>query len=724
MQIAKVEALLNPKSVAILGAREETSGWTARIHANLVRFGFAGPVYPINPRTKEIWGAPCYPDLAALPAPADHLVIMRAAASVAEALREGAQQGARSATIYAAGFAETDTDEGRRMQAEVAAIIAETGLAVSGPNCLGNLSAPARLLTLPDDRMQEIGVGPVAIVGQSGTATPAIGRTLMNRGIGVSYIVTSGNEIGLIAADYIDYFTSDPRIKVIFCMIEAVRRPQDFLASCRRARDAGKPVVALKMGGSEGGRAAALAHTGSLAGSVQAFEAIAGAAGVIRATTADDAVNLIEYLVASEPPTMPGVGVIVYSGGLSGLAVDAAERHGLTLPPFSPDTVARIKSILGESQRVSNPIDAAGFVNLPTDKLLELVETVRNEPSIGAVMMQEDVPPSEGENEANKRRARRVLTTLQAVDEHVLAKGGKPISLISVNSADLTPFGRKARAAFTHIAVLNEPERAFRTLRAVGDWHNGRLRATIATGRARLPAATSFEVAWSKLPAGSALSEPESKALLSAYGIATPKEAVATTPDEAIAAAERIGYPVVVKAVASALTHKSDAGGVMLGLTCAAEVAEGCRRIRANVAAYDAGIKLEGFLVAQAVSGGVELVLGIQNDPEMGPVVMVGSGGILLELVKDVAFGPPGLNQAEARSMLERTRAFMLLKGYRGRPACDTAAVLDAIVAVGRIAADLGNSMQSMDVNPLVALPEGKGAIALDALVVSGSGAR
>lgn len=721
MSNAKVEALLNPRSVAILGAREQPTGWTARIFANLQRFGFAGPVYPINPRSARIWGVDCYPDLGSLPSPPDHLVVMRAASTVPDALREGARLGARSATLYAAGFAEMGTEEGRRLQAEVAALIAETGMGVSGPNCLGNLSAPARLLTLPDDRIQELSVGPVAIVGQSGTATPAIGRTLMNRGIGVSYIVTSGNEIGLAAADYIDFYSSDPRIRVIFCMIEAVRRPADFLAACRRARDAGKPVVALKMGGSAGGRAVALAHTGSLAGAVEAFEAIAGEAGVIRAVTADDAVNLVEYLVAAPPPPSKGVGVLVYSGGLSGLAGDAAERHGIPLPTFAPDTVARIKQLLGPEQRVSNPLDAAGFVNLPIGDLIELARVVRADPSIGALLMQEDVPPSEGENDANRRRAKRVLDTLEAIDQRLCADGGKPIGLISVNSADLTPYGRRQRARFPGIPVLNEPERAFRVLRAVGAWRDRQLLAREADASPPSAQRARFLATWQDLASDTPLSEPQSKALLQAYGIRTPKEEVAATADAAVTAAGRIGLPVVVKAVAAKLTHKSDAGAVMLGLATAEEVRNACMRIARNVRAYDADIALEGFLVAEAVTGGIELVLGIQNDPEMGPVVMFGSGGVLLELVGDVAFGAPGLGRGQALAMIERTKAARLLKGYRGRGPSDIEAVVDAIVATGRIAAELGHSLQSMDINPLVALPAGHGAVALDALVVTGS---
>ena len=216
----KVRALLNPTSVAILGAREQPTGWTARIFANLQRFEFPGPVYPVNPRHREIWGVPCFPDLVSLPTTPDHLVVMRAAATVPQLLYEAAELGTRSATVYSAGFSEMATKEGHQLESQLLKALEETGIAISGPNCLGNLSARANLLTLPDDRLRELVPGPVAMVGQSGTVAPGIARTLIDRGIDVGYVVTSGNETGLAAADYIDYFTTDNDVRLIFCLIE------------------------------------------------------------------------------------------------------------------------------------------------------------------------------------------------------------------------------------------------------------------------------------------------------------------------------------------------------------------------------------------------------------------------------------------------------------------------------------------------------------------------
>ena len=728
MNTAKVEALLNPTSVAILGARENPIGWTARIFGTLQRFKFPGPVYPVNPRHDEIWGVPCYADLADLPAVPDHLVVMRAAANVSAILREAAAMGTRSATIYAAGFSEMATDEGRRLEAELVEVLEETGIAISGPNCLGNLSARARLLTLPDDRMRDLIPGPVAMVGQSGTTTPGIARTLIDRGIDVGYIVTSGNETGLAAADYIDYFVTDPDVRLIFCLIEAVRRPQDFLSACRRARAAGKPVIALKMGISDGGRIATLAHTGSLAGAVEAFDAVAGEAGVIRVKSADEAINLMELLVRADMPPLDGVGVLVKSGGIRGLSVDAADRHGVPVPAFAPETVSKMRALMGDGPRISNPLDAAQFLNQPTETVLDLIEIIRNDPAVGMVLFQEDLPPTEGLNDANKRRANRVLSVMKGIEARFLKDGGKPVALTSPTSYDLTDFTRGVRKEFPHLAVLNEPERAFKTIRMVLDYRDRKSQAGLISDR-NPPPPTPRELERIRkismvAAAPVAISEPESKALLRCYDIPMPKEDVASTAEEAVSMASRIGYPVVVKAVAAALTHKSDAGAVQLGLENAQAVSQACAAIARNVVAYDAAIELEGWLVAQAVPAGLELVIGIQNDPEMGPVVMFGAGGVWLELVKDVAFAAPGFDHARAEQLIESTRVNALLNGYRGDGPYDRAAVVDALVAVGRLAAEAGDAIESLDINPFVALPAGQGAFALDALIIAkGSGA-
>ena len=718
----KVAALLNPTSVAILGARENPMGWTARIFANYQRFDFEGPVWPINPNFSEIWGVPCFSKLSDLPGVPDHLVVMRAAKYVPQILREAAAIGSRSATIYAAGFSELGTKKGFELEEGLREAIEETGLAVCGPNCLGSLSARGRSLSLPDDRIRELIPGPVAMVGQSGTTTPGLGRTLIDRGINVGYIVTSGNETGLTTSDYINYFVEDQDVKVIFCLIEAVKRPQEFLEACRRARDAGKPVIALKMGLSEKGRAAAMAHTGSMVGSIEAFDAVAGESGVIRVESGDAAADLIDFFIHSDLPQGKGVGVLVYSGGVRGLSLDAAHRNNILLPDFGPQTVAKFRKILGEKLRVSNPLDAPGFMNMPLEAVVSLMEAIQEDPAIGTVLFQEDLPPNEGVNDANIRRTNRVLSTMEAFDQNFLLDGGKPIGLISPASADLTEFSRQARKKFSGISLMNEPERAFRTLRYVHSYQDqirdAGLRRSNKTRLPSRPALDSLLVVREQKGGPFALNEPESKALLEAYDIPIPKEAMARNSRDAVKLANSIGFPVVVKGVASALTHKSEAGAVKLSLVNEAEVAQACKLIEKNVKDFDPSIKLEGWLVSKSIPAGLELVFGIQRDPEMESVVMFGLGGVWLEMFKDVTFARPGFGEEKARAMIEETRVGTLLRGYRGTGPFDRQTVVDTLVSVGRLAADGGDTIESLDINPFIALPEGKGGFAVDALVV------
>src|ERR1700680_1915632 len=299
--LGKVDALLNPRNVVILGASDTPGNWSQRVWRNVNRYKFPGPVYPLNPRRDQIWDTRCYRSYAELPEPPDHVVVVIPAASVPDALIEASRAGARSATVLTAGFAESSDPAARALATRLKAVIAQTGLAVSGPNCFGNLHARAGLMTMPDDRLQRLVNGPVAIIGQSGGLAMAIKRSLEERGIDAGSVVTSGNQAGLSSDDFIAYYAMNDDIRVIVAYLEEVQNPHAFMAACRMARAAGKPVVVMKLGASAEGRAAALAHTGALAGAMEAFDAVGGAAGVLRVRTLDDVVETVEYILHVPP---------------------------------------------------------------------------------------------------------------------------------------------------------------------------------------------------------------------------------------------------------------------------------------------------------------------------------------------------------------------------------------------------------------------------------------
>ncbi len=716
VSVEKVGALLAPRNVVIVGASDKPGNWTPRVHRNLKRYNFPGPIYPLNPGRDEVWGETCYRSFADLPEKPDHVVVLAPAKTVAATLREAAAAGARSATVMTSGFDETSTEAGRALGAELRRAIAETGLAVSGPNCMGNLAAAQAFVTVPDDRPQQVEPGPVAIVGQSGGIVTAIKRTLEERGIVVGTLVTSGNEAGLNGADYVHYFARDPGTKVIVCYLELVRDRDKFLAACRAARAAGKAVVVAKLGTSGEGRAAALAHTGKLAGSAQAFDAVAGAAGAIRVTTLDDVVEVVEYLMHARVPKGTGLGVITLSGGLRGLLIDAAARNGVSFAALAPETLAKLHEYMGAGSIVSNPLDGGYAVLSSQENYLRSIDIMLSDPNVDMLLMQEELAREAGSarKEANLRGA-----------EQVAARAGKPISYVSMISYGLTDYARNLRNDLPHLPFLQEADKAMRAVRAIFD-HVDRgapelrdpapspeVKAVTARIRAIAAAAT----------APITLSEPDSKALLAAYGVPVAREAVVGGADEAVVAAQKIGFPVVLKAVSGALPHKTEAGAVLVGLKDADAVRAGHATILANVAKAKPGLALDGVLVAEMVTGGTELALGIANDPEVGPVVMFGGGGIALELYGDVAFADPALDTAAAERLIGRTKAARLIAGYRGQPALDRGSVAAVLVALGRIARELGDVIEAVDVNPFVARAAGKGAVALDALVVVKAGA-
>ena len=328
----KIDALLNPRNVVIVGATDKPGNWPQRVWRNLKRFEYPKPIYPFNPSRDKVWDTRCYRTFAELPEPPDHLVVLAPAKAVAGILRDAAAAGARSATIMTSGFEEAHDEQGRRLGAELRAVIAETGIAISGPNCLGNFNAAASFFSLPDDRAQSLTRGPVAVVGQSGGIAMAIKRTLEERGVFTDALVTSGNETGLTTADYISYFASQPQIKVIACYLEAVHHTNAFLAALRSARAAGKHVVVMKLGGSDAGRAAAAAHTGALAGTMEAFDAVAGRAGALRVRNLDEVIEAVEFLVHAPLPRGRRLGSITFSGGMRGLAARRrrSQRHELS----------------------------------------------------------------------------------------------------------------------------------------------------------------------------------------------------------------------------------------------------------------------------------------------------------------------------------------------------------------------------------------------------------
>jgi acetate---CoA ligase (ADP-forming) len=703
---AQVRALLNPRNIVILGATDKPGNWPQRVWRNLNRYGFKGPVFPMNPGRHTVWETRCYRSFDELPEPPDHVIILIPARFVADAVRDASRAGARSATVMTSGFGEV-TDEGSaELTAELQRALDETGLAISGPNCLGNFNAANSMVTMPDDRAHRLEPGPVAIVGQSGGLLMAVKRTLEERGLFTGALVTSGNEMNLTTADYIRYFAEDSATKVIVSYLEAVHDPENFLSACRAAKIAGKPVLVVKLGASDAGRAAAMAHTGALAGSMQAFDAVAGEAGAIRLRNLDDLVEAVEFFVHARAPRGPKLGAITFSGGMRGLMLDLASSHGLEFAELGADTRAKLADGLAVGTIVGNPLDAGFTAVTGGDAYLRSVKAMLDDPAIDILLLQEELP---------RAPASKIKDSYLRGVNALAAASDKPVVYVTMISHGLTDYSRELRGELANVAFLQEMDKSLRTLRAITA--NLMIPRTAPAPR-RSPSPATRELLDELLKPGAAqtLNEVDSKRLLAAYGITSVREQIATDAEHAAQIAEGIGFPVVAKAVSAALPHKSDAGGVILGLNSADAVRNAFRDIEQAMARHPAKPKLDGVLIAEQATGGLELVLGTTRDPEMGLVILFGSGGVDLELRKDIALAAPPLDASRALALIERTQAGILVKGYRGRPALDCDALVAALVGLSNLILDTGERIASIDVNPF--LLREKGGVALDALVV------
>ena len=703
--VKNIHAMLHPRNIVLVGATDKPGNYAERIWNNLVKYKFEGGLYPVNGKRETIWGVPCYKDFASLPDKPDHVLVLVPARFAVQVIRDAAAAGARSATIVTSGFSELQDADSQRLAGELQQAIRETGLAVTGPNCLGNLSAGDRLFTNIDDRIVTMEAGPVAIAGQSGAIVMAIRQALEDRGVGVGYMVTTGNEAGLETPDLMAYFAADPSIRVIVVYLEGVRNTKVFRQACKAARAAGKPVIALKLGASEGGRAAAMAHTGALAGSIETFDAISTREGVIRVRGLDELLETTECFVHADPPKGNRLAAVTLSGGKRGLLIDAFHAAGLSFAALGPDASNKLATMLGPGSIVGNPLDAGFAAVVDPSVYMQSIQIMIDDPDTDIVIIDSELPKAP--HELRERN-------LRIVNDKA-AKANKPVIYISTMSIGFTEFTKALRQSLPHIAVMQGLDRAVGAIKALIDYASLRKEVPDTVSSSSAAARATLERTL-KHANGAALDEVASKKLLQAYGIPVSREAIAQTAADAVKIANKIGFPVVAKVVSADILHKSDIGGVVLNLNSAADVRKAFNDISARVKKLKSKPRLEGILIAQQVKADLELVIGASLDAEMGPVVLFGTGGVDIELIKDVALAGAPLDAIEARELIHRTKAGVKLRGYRGKPALHEASAVKALVGLSNLIADAGNRVASIDVNPF--LINAKTGVAVDGLIV------
>lgn len=673
-----LEALFAPRSVAILGASRDPAKLGFRLLKNVKDGGFPGALYPVNPAGEPILGLPTVPVVEALPEGIDLALVSLPAAAVPAAVKALAMRRTRAAIVLSSGFGEVD-EEGRSAQAELLASARAAGLRLVGPNCMGVYSAPAGLngTYFWDLPRRPGGIG---IVSQSGAYAGLIFRHLGSRDLGVARCLSIGNQADVQAAEVIAFLAEDEATTLIACFLEDIVDGRRFVAAAERAVGR-KPVVVLKAGGSEAGRRAAASHTGAVAGPGAVFRAACLHARVVHVEETEEFFDAIEALALSGParPAAPSVAIITVSGGPSVVAADCAERAGLAVPALDEAARSRLRPLVPAFAALGNPVDLTPQV-VPS-RIVEAVRVVFDQPTIaGAVAIDVglDIPEF----------AEAVVSATRAT--------GKPAVAFAADAP-----GVAARLRAGGVPVMPGPERAVRAWRAL--WRSPR----------STPCRHGHD---SSAPAGAAaasrpLSHAQARRLLETYGITFCREGAAGSADEAVMAAEAIGYPVVVKVDAPGVIHKTEVGGVALSLRDAAAVREACRELAGRVG-------VERFVVQAQVGPGVELLLGARRDEVFGPVVAVGAGGVLTEVVRDVALRLAPVADDDIREMLSEGGLPRLLGGPRGLPPVDRGPLAGAVRALGELMMAEAHVLE-VDLNPIIAA--GDRLTAVDALVIAGA---
>jgi acetate---CoA ligase (ADP-forming) len=706
--ILDLAPLLAPRAIAVVGASDRP-GAGSLVLENLARLGYGGPVYPVNPRYRELAGRPCYPSLTDVPGPVDSVAILLGYQRVLPVLQEAAAIGARGAWSLASGFGEAGA-EGEALQREVAAFCHSHGIALCGPNCVGVVNLHAHAATysvaLPDSAMR---AGHVAAVVQSGAV--CLGLANADRGLGFSTLISSGNEAVVDNADYISYLVDDPQTRVILAFIEGFKRPDRFIMAAEKALAAGKPLLVVKVGRSAVAQRATRAHTGSLAGADAVHDAMFRKHGVTRLGSLDELLEAAELFLKAPLPAGRGVGLLTLSGGQIGLIGDLAAELDLDLPGLSDEGRAALSQILPPYSSIANPLDAWGAGNFE-QTLPACMDVLAREPAVHLVGVARDSSPGIAAREVAQSHV--IMDAAAAASQAT----GKPVVVFANVSTGIEP-AVKERADALNLPYLQGTAESLAGLTAFIQYAERRRCPPEAPSPSPVSAGEVARLREGLLTQPESLTESAGKRLLAAYGIRVTRESVATSAEEAVRLAAEIGGPVALKIASPDILHKTEARGVLLDVHGADAAAAGYAAILARAAAYNRNAHIEGVLVQEMVPpGAVEVIVGASVDPEFGPVVVFGMGGVLVELIKDSALRLAPISGDEARQMIEATRGAALLRGFRGAAPADMAALSAALVRLSHLAWDLRDVVRAVDVNPLMVLPAGYGVIAADALVV------
>ncbi|RTL50924.1 MAG: CoA-binding protein [Bradyrhizobiaceae bacterium] len=689
-----LKALLAPRSIAILGASSDFRKISGRPLKHLLDKGYAGRIYPVNPRAESIGGLRAYPSVGAIEGEVDLAIIVLPASEVLGAVRELGAKNVPAAIIFSSGFSEMG-DAGRQHEREVIEAARAGGVRICGPNCLGLINAFDKVIaTFSQYADAETPSGPVGFVTQSGAFGTAIAALARRRGLGLGYFVNTGNEADLNFSEIMREVICDPRVKVGAGYIEGLKNGNDFTALAEAAMAAAKPLVVTKVGRLGAGARAAASHTGSLAGDDVVFDGIARQYGVIRARNEEHMLDIVEVLSCCKLPEGNGIGLLTQSGGAGVLMADRAQEVGLSVPILQPETQKALHKVIPGFGAVGNPVDVTGQFVADPNLLLESVKLMLADPNIdvGIIWFQ----LMEGHVE-------KLVQVLKEIRDQVT----KPFVVCWVAAPEA---GVRALRDLG-IAVLRGAEPAVDAVAALVHYAQARRTWLERSGQRK-----DIKIPRIDIQSGGVLSTMDGVQLLDRNGVPHTATVLAKSADEAANAARTIGYPVAVKIESPDILHKTEAGGVMLRLNNDDDVRSAFDTIMDRARRHDPAARLEGVIVQGMAGGDTEFVIGLQNDPVFGPVIMAGLGGVLIEVLRDVAFRKVPLCEGEAGDMLDDLHGKAVLGGVRGRPAVDRKALTQMICAVSRLGAALGPRLSTLDLNPIMLGP--KTATAVDWLMM------
>jgi acyl-CoA synthetase (NDP forming) len=701
MSVHPVEALLRPRAIALVGVSPK-GGAGARILESNARFARAIPTWPVNPNYQEIAGQRCYGSFKELPQVPDCVVVSVPAQAVPEVIEQAAAAGIRAAFVISEGFADAASDAGRALQERLVALARAANMALAGPNCMGIASLHYGFAATMADIPAQATSGGISLVSQSGGLLNAFAELTSNRGIGVNYLVSSGNEAGLEMADYIANLADDPATRVIACIIEGAKDGRRFRAAVEAAARK-KPMVVLKLGRSEFGQRATLAHTGTLAGRHEAFAALFRQNGVALVDSLDALVETAALFDRAPLPHGNRVVMMTVSGGGTSLIGDLGEAAGINFPAIPAATNLRLQEILGVERAFGNPFDTVGLPRLRRDgNITAVLQALLDDEGIDLIAL------------VLGMRAEGWESHHELVDRLAAAARGarKPVLLVSFISNSLTRHWR-GYAGANALPMLEDLERGLQAIRHLIDYAGFR---GVAPGR---PASgeQSARIELPAIPDGRMLTEVQSKEILARAGLPVTRELLARSPAEAVRLAAEIGGAVALKIQSADIPHKSDIGGVHLGATTPAEVEAAARQVLENARRNCPHAAIDGILVQEMVTDGVELILGMTYDAQFGPLIVCGAGGVTVEVFKDAAVLLPPLRREDVSAALGSLKVSKLLAGFRGVAPRDVDALVTCCLRFAEFVVATDGKFAAIDLNPVFVCARGRGVRIADALM-------